>query len=226
MEKMELNISIAIDDVHPKPGWRILGDQTEIWLRKLNDQFGVKFTLFIPSNYHREYPISKHLSWMDELLEIPWIEVAAHGHYHDTTDPKRFGECEFAELDPIVAKQRLDEMFIEWMAVGYIPKGWRTPGWLITQDNATLIGNNFNYVAAHYEHNRNIDWAKAKVLFGHSGIQVEMIDLINDTIMYTSHIAGNWNHNVWNQDNYDQLEISLNHLFENHTITPKFLKEC
>ena len=93
-----MKIVISIDDVHPQSGWRILSDPTEKWLRELNERFGAKFTLFVPSNYHKQYPLSKHKTWVNELSNVEFVELACHGHYHMTSDPTRFGEMEFAEL--------------------------------------------------------------------------------------------------------------------------------
>jgi hypothetical protein len=92
-------LSIAIDDVNPKPGYRILGEKTEKWFRSLHDDYGCKFTLFVPSCYHREYPLSENKEWVRELAAIDWIELAAHGHFHMMSDPKRFGECEMLEIN-------------------------------------------------------------------------------------------------------------------------------
>lgn len=84
----------------------------------------------------------------------------------------------------------------------------------------------FNYVAIHYEHNRNLQW-NCKTFFGHDGIQQENISIHNeDMIMFQSHIAGKHNHNVWNEQNYEQLRMSLDHLFSTYDVTPKLLKEC
>jgi hypothetical protein len=44
--------------------------------------------------------------------------------------------------------------------------------------------------------------------------------------MFTSHIAGNHNHNVWSRENYEQFKLSLEFLFGNFDLEPKFLKEC
>ena len=92
MNTYKLNISI--DDVNPKKGWRILGEPTEDYLRKLYDTFGAKTTLFIPSNHHGDSPISEHQGWIDELRSLPYIELAAHGHYHNTTNSLAWGECD------------------------------------------------------------------------------------------------------------------------------------
>lgn len=239
---MNLKITISIDDCHPQKGWRILGDPTENWLRSLSEEFDAKFTLFCPSNYHGQYPISEHKEWVSELANIDWIELAAHGHFHQTSDPKRFGECEFAELvDPEQIMSRLTDMWNEWIVVDYKPIGWRNPGWLcsdesqrrlnmdtfITKSNIGTWGPlHFDYVALHYDHNRKMKW-NCKEFFGHDGIQQENISIHNgDMIMFQSHIAGNWNLNVWNEQNYERLRLSLSHLVENYSCEFKTLKEC
>jgi hypothetical protein len=43
--------------------------------------------------------------------------------------------------------------------------------------------------------------------------------------MFQSHIAGEWNKNVWNQNNFEQLRNSLQHIHSLHTINNKFLRE-
>lgn len=223
-----MRITIAIDDVCPKPGYRIVQEQTGEWLHQLNEEFGAKFTLFIPSNYHGEYPISRYLSWIDCLLTTSYFELAAHGHFHITSDRLKYGECEFINLNEGDTKRRLDDLFIEWMAVQYLPKGWRSPGWLTSPEAAKVIGRNFYYIAAHSEHNLGIDWGTEPcVFYGHDGIHQNNIGIHNgDMIMFQSHIAGKHNHNVWSEDNFLQLRESLRFLTENYECEFKTLDEC
>ena len=93
-----MQVTIAIDDIHPEVGWGLEGDKCMEYLEKLNKEFGAKFTLFIPSNYHNQFPISEHRGWVEWLKSKDYFELAAHGHYHmcERTD---IGECEFFELD-------------------------------------------------------------------------------------------------------------------------------
>lgn len=227
---MNLRITISIDDVHPQKEWRILGDSTEKWLRSLNEQFGTKFTLFIPTNYHKQYPLSENKEWIKELASIDWLELSAHGHYHQTSDPLKFGECEFFELDSEnKINDRFDLMLQEWLSVGIIPRGFRFPGWLCSKESNFKFNSSswFDYLALHYEHNGNLIWPNRKIFFGHDGIQQEHISIHNgDMIMFQSHIAGTWNYNVWNEQNYEQLRLSLSHLVEQHNCEFKTLEEC
>lgn len=246
---MVLKLNIACDDVNPLKGYRILGDKTETWFRKLNEDYGVKFTLFIPSNYHNRAPLSQNKEWIQELNSIDWLELAAHGHFHMTSDPQRFGECEFLELQETKEiSDRITAMWNEWIDVDIFPEGWRNPGWLCSSESHRQLNNDifiirkfqkfkddnfrtcgplhFEYAAVHYEHNQGLNW-NCKTFFGHDGIQQQTIGIHNDDmIMFQSHISGKHNHNVWNEQNYEQLRLSLDHLFQNYQIEPKILKEC
>lgn len=228
-------LTISVDDVNPKPGYRIIGEKSEKWLRSLHDDFGCKFTLFVPSCYHGEYPLSEHKGWVQELASIDWCEIAAHGHLHMTSDSRRFGECEFLEVDSSqLATERIDALVGEWNACGVDPRqlGWRNPGWLCTEVSKKEIEATFKYAAIHYEHNRGMKW-NIPTFFGHDGIQQSNIELHNTfgrntpsgAIMFTSHIAGNHNHNVWNEDNYNQLRGSIEFLLQNEQITFNTLNE-
>lgn len=226
---MILKLTISIDDVCPKPGNKILGDETEKWLRSLNEEFGCRFDLFIPSNYHQQWPISQHKEWIREIYDIDWLSINAHGHFHQTSDHKQFGECEFFEpMTQSKVDERYDLMITEWLSVGIIPQGFRPPGWLCSKEfNLKInVSSWFKYVAIHYEHNRGMNW-NCKTFFGHDGIHQTEIGIHNqDMIMFQSHIAGDWNDNVWNEKNYEQLRMSLEHLCQNHEIEFKLLKEC
>lgn len=236
---MKINLTVSVDDVNPAPDFRILGTKTEKWFRQLNEDYGVKFTLFCPSNYHEECPVSQHQTWARELNSVDFCEIALHGHLHQTPNPVQYGECEFAFLnDDVEISQRLHDMFWEWEQCDIFPVGFRTPGWVLSDQSKQCIekfnynGRKIEYVAVHYEHNRNLRW-NCKTFFGHDGIQQENIKIHNISpdgetgmIMFQSHIAGKHNHNVWSEENYNQLRMSLDHLFENYDVTPKLLKEC
>ncbi len=213
-----MKIVIAIDDIHPEKDWGLEGDKCMQYLHALNAEFGAKFTLFIPSNYHDKYPISKHKDWIRWLTSIEYFELAAHGHYH-MCERDDIGECEFFELDTEdKVKLRIQQMMQEWKSVDHIPTGWRNPGWLAHPTAAHFLGQTFHYAAVHYEHNQNIPW-KCKTFFGHDGIHESNISLHDGNVMFQSHIAGDWNDNVWDDDNYEQLRSSLSYLLKSYDAT-------
>ena len=218
-----MEVTISIDDIHPEIGWGLPGDACMGYLDDLNREFGAKFTLFIPSNYHHKFPLSKHKDWVDWLLSKGYFELAAHGHYHEC-ERTDIGECEFFELDTEQKVcDRLDLMLTEWTAVGHQPIGWRNPGWLAHPIAVQYLGQTFHYAAVHYEHNRNLQW-NCKMIFGADGINETDIKLHNGKIMFQSHIAGNWNDNCWNKENYEQMRMSIEFLIKQN-IEFKTLKE-
>ena len=220
MQAKTTDITIAIDDVHPEPGWGMEGDACMEYLEELNKEFGAKFTLFIPSNYHNKFPISEHKDWIDWLKSKGYFELAAHGHYH-MCERNDIGECEFFELDTEdKVKSRIWQMMEEWSDVDHKPIGWRNPGWLAHPNAVKVLGKYFDYSAIHEEHNRGLPW-DCKMIYGHDGIHETNISLHDGRIMFQSHIAGNHNDNVWNNENYEQLRLSLNHLTQQRTYSFK-----
>lgn len=224
---MELNLTVAIDDVHPEKGWGMPGDECMNYLHSLNREYGTKFTLFIPSNYHNKYPISEHKDWIKWLLSLGYFELAAHGHYHQTSNKDIWGEMEFAELqNPSDITDRILMMQNEWRAVGVDPKVWRNPGWICSRQSNEQLRQIFKFAAIHYDHNMGLDWGTCKTIYGHDGIHETDIKLHNgNCIMFQSHIAGDWNKNVWNEKNYEQFKLSLDYLKKNHILTNKFMYE-
>lgn len=224
---MELNLTVAIDDVHPEKGWGMPGDECMNYLHSLNREYGTKFTLFIPSNYHNKYPISEHKDWINWLLSLGYFELAAHGHYHQTSNKDIWGEMEFAELqNPSDITDRILLMQNEWRAVGVDPKVWRNPGWICSRQSNEQLRQIFKFAAIHYDHNMGLDWGTCKTIYGHDGIHETDIKLHNgNCIMFQSHIAGDWNKNVWDEENYEQFKLSLDYLKKNHILINKFMYE-
>ena len=212
------NVIIAIDDLHPEEGWGCEGDKSVGYLEELNKEFGCKFTLFIPSNYHGKYPLSKHKDWIDFWKSKDWVELAAHGHYHGC-ESKDFGECEFLELDSQVkSSERLKLCLDEWSKVGIRPMGWRNPGWLASNESINVISNNFIYAAVHDEHDKNIKWG-CKTFFGSDSIaENNSIGLHGDKFIFQSHIAGDWNDNIWNRQNYENFRNILKYLEKSYKL--------
>ena len=181
---METNVVIAIDDLHPEKGWGCPGDKSVAYLENLWEEFGCKFTLFIPSNYHNRYPLRLFKDWIDFWKAKDWTELAAHGHYHKC-ERADIGECEFFELDTEeLALDRIKKCLSQWEAVGYKPKGWRNPGWLAHPSAIKVLGKHFEYSAIHEEHNHGISW-ECKTFTGCDGIhETDSINLNHNRFMY------------------------------------------
>ena len=219
------NVTISIDDLHPEQGWGCEGDECVSYLEELNKEFGCKFNLFIPSNYHGKYPLSKHKDWVEFWRNKDWVELSAHGHYHDCRNGGP-GECEFAELDYNGAIERINDSMVEWLECNYKPKGFRMPGWLCNGESGKAIGENYEYVAIHSHLNDNINFG-TKTIKGEDGIHKrDSINIWNENVfMFQSHIAGKTNDNNWNQLNYENFKQILIFLNDNYKLQFKLLKE-
>ena len=214
-----MEVVIAIDDLHPEKGWGCEGDECVGYLEKLNEEFGCKFTLFIPSNYHGKYPLSKHKGWVDFWKKKDWVELAAHGHFHQC-EREDIGECEFFELDTEEkALQRINDCLLEWEKVGLKPSGWRNPGWLAHPNAVKVLGKHFDYSAIHQEHNHGLVW-DCKTFEGEDGIhKTDSISIWNGNVfMFQSHIAGNWNDNIWSKNNYENFRNVLEYLEKSYKL--------
>ena len=216
------NVIVAIDDVHPEKGWGVEGDVQVQYLENLNHNFGVKFNLFIPSNYHGKYPITKE--FVDFWKQYDWVELSNHGHFH-ATQQDGIGEMEFIELDYGPAQQRLQESMDLWKSCGYTPKGFRAPGWGITQEAAISVSDYFDWVAQHEQINQGIQF-NTQHFVGADGIhETDNINLYGETFMFQSHIQGDWNDNVWNEKNYLHFQRVINYLLTQYKLQFKTISE-
>ena len=220
-----MNLVVAIDDLHPEQGWGCEGDVQVDYLTALNDEFGVKFTLFCPSYYHHQYKLTK--DWVSYWKQFNWVELANHGHFHDvqkyTFD--QIGDQEFLELDYSEATERIQESLNLWEQCGHKPKGFRTPGWGITQEAATAVSSYFDWVAGHEQINQGIDFP-TQYFVGADGIhETNDISLYGETFMFQSHIQGDWNDNVWDEKNYLHFKEIVKYLSTQYKLDFKTISE-
>ena len=219
---MKNNVVVAIDDIHPEKDWGVEGDVQIEYLKALNDKFGVKFNLFIPSNYHDKYPITKE--FVDFWKQYDWVEMSNHGHYH-ACKTENVGEMEFFELNYGETTQRIQESLNLWESCGYKPKGFRAPGWGISQEAADVVSENFEWVAQHEDINKRIKF-NTKHFIGADGIhQSDDVKLYGNTFMFQSHIQGDWNDNTWNEENFNYFQRILDYLLSQFKIEFKTISE-
>ena len=225
MEKSsDHNLIIAVDDLHPEQRWGVKGDQSIKYMKQLYDDYGCKFTFFCPSNYHKKYPLNKFKDWVSYWIDQEWVELAAHGNYHLCDNPAAYGECEFFEIQTEdEGRKRIDDCLSMWNDAGYVPKGWRNPGWLINHILVPVISEKFEWVAAHENDMHNY---KTKKYVGADGIhQSEGIKLWNSNFMFQSHIAGDHNDNCWTRENYIHFRGMLEYLSKNYNISYKTISK-
>jgi hypothetical protein len=211
-----LNVIVCVDDMHPEEGWGCADDTQTHLISELNKEYGVQFTLFMPSNYHFKYPVSKNKEWVDFWKSKDWIEIGAHGCYHDVQKYPRseLGEQEFLELNYEESRDRIELMLTEWSMVDYKPRGFRFPGWGCTPESSRAAAERFDYLAIHPEINNRIHFSgRAKVFRGDSSIaDIDTIQIWNHGVVFQSHIAGKTNKNNWTEQNYETFCTILNAL--------------
>ena len=221
-----MKIVIAIDDLHPEQGWGCEGDESVGYIEELNKEYGCKFTLFIPSHYHNEEGASvlDNPDWCKFWLDKDWVEIAAHGHIHDNYD-KDMGEQEFLNLDWIQSMVKIINIMSFWQVLDYSPKGFRAPGWGVNSQSAIAIGECFDWVAAHNVINKGIDFG-CDTFYGCDGIhETDNINLWDNRFMFQSHIAGDWNDNCWNEENYINFRNILEYLSTQYKLSYKTMSE-
>ena len=214
---MKNNVVIAIDDIHPEKDWGIEGDVQVEYLKSLNEKYGCKFNLFIPSNYHGKYPLTKE--FVDFWKQYDWIEMSNHGHYHACKN-EGIGEMEFLEMTTGETTQRIQESLSLWEECGYKPHGFRAPGWGLTQESANVVSSYFQWVAGHEEINKDIVWpSDTKYFIGCDGInEPDSLSLYGNTFMFQSHINGVHNDNVWTEENYLHFEQVIDYLLSQYEL--------
>jgi hypothetical protein len=211
----KVNVIVAIDDVHPEKDWGIEGDEQIQYLDSLNEKYGVKFNLFIPSNYHDKYPITKE--FVDFWKSKDYVELSNHGHYH-ACKSEGIGEMEYFELNYGEAVERVQESLNLWESCGYKPKGFRAPGWGMNQESADAISSYFEWVAGHEEINKGINFS-TQFFVGCDGInEPDSLSLYGQTFMFQSHINGVHNQNVWTEENYSHFEKVIEYLLKEYKL--------
>jgi len=212
---MKTNVVVAIDDVHPEVDWGCEGDEQIEYLDSLNEKYGVKFNLFIPSNYHDKYPITKE--WVDFWKSKDYVELSNHGHYHACKN-EGIGEMEFFELSYGESVQRIQESLELWEKSGYKPKGFRPPGWGLTQESANAVSNYFDWIAGHTEINKGLSFG-TQFFEGCDGInEPDSLSLYGNTFMFQSHINGVHNENVWTEETYLHFEKVIEYLLTQYEL--------
>jgi len=217
-----MDVVIAIDDLHPEQGWGCEGDESVGYIEELNKEYGCKFNLFIPSNYHNKYPITKE--WVDFWKSKDYVELSNHGHYHKCKN-KGVGEMEFFELNHSESVQRIQKSLELWKKCGYKPKGFRAPGWGLTQESVDAVSSYFDWIAGHTNINKGLSFG-TQFFEGCDGIhETDNIDLWENRFMFQSHIAGDWNDNCWNEKNYNNFRNILEYLSTQYKLSYKTMSE-
>lgn len=137
---MVLKIAFSTDDIWPCAGHGLLKNNDNfVYMKRLNDEFGLKFTLFTVPFYKGkdELKITKYKSWIKWIQEQGFYEIAMHGLTHSTDRPQyvKMPWLELHDLPEEEVKTKLIEALNLFKECGVEIKGHKTPGWLNPKDN-------------------------------------------------------------------------------------------
>lgn len=219
---MVLKIAFSVDDVNPTPGYGLLFDHDPIlWLKKLNEEFGCKFTLFcIPMLDGQEKN-----SWLnnkrfcERIKETPYFEVAQHGLTHQAPKPE-LGAQEFAGLSNDEAYTRIIKGNRILTEAGFNVKGFKAPGWYITPVMYKMIEDTgFDYVADHFMGTYSIKQDGIyRVPYTFSAEKI-FHPLHDDYLIIHSHInKKGGNRNGWTKEIYEAVRQALQIIESKHEV--------
>lgn len=213
MEKSKLYIVFSVDDFAPAPGYGLyLTSGPFKYLKKLNDEFGAKFTMFsIPFlQGNEEYLWTNNKVWVDKINSFDWIEVAQHGLTHTASKPE-WGAQELMGLNNEQISRLLMEGRIVFKQAGVPINGFKSPGWYMRKDIYPLLSaRGFTYVADHFFGNKIIPQEKLYRVPVTFSIDHIFHDKYDDYLILHSHMnPEGGNRNAWNGELYEEVRKYL-----------------
>lgn len=215
---MTLKVAFSVDDVAPTPGYGLLMQNDPlVWLEKLHEEFGCKFTLFcIPLlNGEEKNNWNKNKTWVNKIKNINYYEIAQHGLTHQAQKPE-YGAQEFLGLSTDDIFQRISLGKQIFNSVGIDVKGFKAPGWYLTPDTYRILEEcGFDYIADHFFGNTPIK--QEKIYRIPYTISIEKITHLehDDYLIFHSHInPEGGNKNGWTKELYEHMRRVLKTLEE------------
>lgn len=221
---MVLRIAFSVDDIAPYEDHGLNKEQGNLkYLFKLNEEFGVKFTLFVIPNYKGEIEIINHMDWCKWLNDIPFFEIAAHGFTH--WNGRDNNSIEFNNIDESTAKILLKNSTGYFKAVGIEPKGFKFPGWLFHPSFIKLLPEHFTYLADHFVSIHPIKMTDGFYRIPYT-LSAENLhsDHYKDTLILHSHIdVDEQNKNGFTEELYNNIRDYLKKIIEKNKGNVEFI---
>lgn len=214
---MTLKIIIDVDDVRPENFAGLLGFKGPLgYLKKLNEEFGAKFTLFVPVNWHGQFDIRKNKEWFKNLAKEDFIELACHGLEHKASE-EHYKDMEYINVTDEEFDESILKQIVAFQKLGVDPKGYRPPGWAIKPSHYKILAKYFKYVADHH-----IGILPIKTREGLLRVPyIVSIDNLNSThyneglLILHSHVTGmEGSENCWSQETFEKIREFLHTLIE------------
>jgi glycosyltransferase involved in cell wall biosynthesis/peptidoglycan/xylan/chitin deacetylase (PgdA/CDA1 family) len=218
--KSRKQVIFTVDDIRPESGCGLeLESGSVAMLRALNQEFGSKFTLFMPTNYYGRLDLRDYQDWVQSILNSDCFEIACHGHHHWNLIPSH-GDMEYLFKSTDEARWCIQRSLSVFKELGIVPRGVKAPGWQYTQDAIPAINEHFEYQADHFV---AMDWATessglAKLPYTrciHESMD-DLVDAPGPIFVLHSHLsAENGKHaNGWTTENVTNVRSFLRKLMD------------
>jgi len=224
-----IKIAFSVDDLAPKPGYGLLFDNDPIvYLKKLNEEFGCKFTMFTIPLYegNPQYSLENNAGWCEKIKKIPYFEIASHGLTHTAQKPE-WGAQEFLGIDIKEAAMRLEESKNIFRRVGIQIEGGKMPGWFIAPEHYNIYKDlGYKYIGDHFIGTKIINQnGLIKVPYTFT-INKIYHDEVEDYLILHSHVSPiGGNLNAWTKENYETVRTYLKHMHKKYKVEYIFIKD-
>lgn len=219
--KKQLKILFSVDDVHPEMGYGLYQNQDQFkYLKKLHDEFGIKFTLFTVPLWHgdQQMDIRKHKTWMTWIKDQNFYEIAMHGLTHTGNKPE-LGAMELMNISTEELQKRLIQSKMMFQECGILPTGFKTPGWTHPKELyqiLPIIG--IDWIADHFIGEQPIILSNGTIQIPYN-CNIEHLEFSHpqNIAIFHSHISPKeGNKNGWTEDLYKKTRDYLLKLKEDY----------
>lgn len=202
-----MKIVIDVDDFHPEKGYGLY-DRELCFMDDLHEQFGCKFTLFTPTNWHDEYDITHYTRWFKEISMRPWYEIGAHGILHSAPDGS---SREFLFTTPDQLEAKCVQMKETFESLDYEVKGVRPPGWDMIPEAKDIFAEHFDYMATHHIGHEPVKykdtWDVPYSYCIHDNFNLKSVE--SDTVILHAHANPKSGDNGWDVRLYQKIRDDL-----------------
>lgn len=221
--KKQLKVLFSVDDIHPEMGYGLYQNQDQFkYLKKLNDEFGIKFTLFMVPLWHgdEQMDIKRHKDWISWIKKHDFYEIAMHGLTHIGNKPE-LGAMELMNTSLEDLQKRLQVSTTMFRECGILPTGFKTPGWIHPKELYQILPTiGINWIADHFIGEQPIVLSNGLIQIPYNcNIETLEFSYPQKIAIFHSHISPKeGNKNGWTEDLYKKTREYLLKLKETHDL--------
>lgn len=208
-QKRQLKVLFSVDDVHPEMGYGLYENLDQFkYLKRLHDEFGIKFTLFMVPRWrnNQQLDIRLHKNWITWIKNQGFYEIAMHGLTHTGAKPE-LGAMELMGIPLEEVQQKIQESKHTFQECGIIPTGFKTPGWAHPKELYQILPMmGINWIADHFMGEQPITMSNGLVQIPYN-CNIEHLEFAypKKIAIFHSHISPQeGNKNGWTEELYNK----------------------